>query len=59
MILTVFILETTGLIMGVWHWRNFIKPYLKEMCDKVRAAGKERLTTQLQRFVGNFNNGPA
>ena len=32
--------QQKGLIMGVTHWRTFIKPYLKEMYGKVKAAGK-------------------
>ncbi|MGN0493008.1 MAG: uroporphyrinogen decarboxylase family protein [Acutalibacteraceae bacterium] len=32
--------QQKGLIMGVTHWREFIKPYLKEMYDRVKSAGK-------------------
>ena len=30
----------TGLIMGIEHWRHFIKPRLARMFEPVRAAGK-------------------
>ena len=29
-----------GLIMGAKHWRTFIKPYLKQLTEKVKSAGK-------------------
>ena len=32
--------QQRGLIMGVTHWREFIKPYLKEMYDRVKSGGK-------------------
>lgn len=32
--------QQKGLIMGPTHWREFIKPYLKRMYDRVHAHGK-------------------
>ncbi len=32
--------QQQGLIMGAPHWREFIKPYLKKMYDKIHAAGR-------------------
>ena len=32
--------QQKGLIMGPDHWREFIKPYLKQMYDKVKNAGR-------------------
>lgn len=32
--------QQRGLIMGPEHWRTFIKPYLTQMYNKVRSAGK-------------------
>jgi uroporphyrinogen decarboxylase len=29
-----------GLIMGPAHWRKFIKPRLKRMCDRIKSKGK-------------------
>ncbi len=31
----------TGLIMGLQHWRHFIKPRLKRMWEPIRSAGKK------------------
>lgn len=32
--------QQKGLIMGARHWRKFVKPYLREMYSRVKAAGK-------------------
>jgi uroporphyrinogen decarboxylase len=32
--------QQRGLIMGAAHFREFIKPWLKELCDRVRGKGK-------------------
>ena len=32
--------QQKGMIMGPDHWREFIKPYVSEMYDRVRKAGK-------------------
>jgi uroporphyrinogen decarboxylase len=32
--------QQKGLIMGPTYWREFIKPYIKEMYNKVKASGK-------------------
>jgi len=32
--------QQQGLIMGVTHWREFVKPYLKQMYSQVKRAGK-------------------
>ncbi|MEG0692699.1 MAG: uroporphyrinogen decarboxylase family protein, partial [Oscillospiraceae bacterium] len=32
--------QQSGLIMGAAHWRNFIKPNMKRMYDRVKSKGK-------------------